>query len=92
MTSEYKRILKEALKLSEDERELLGVMLFQSIPEDPHYEEYWKEEIARRVKQIKDGTAKMIPWEIVQKNLQTKILRKIKKRSSQRLGVTEKKK
>ncbi len=53
-------VRRDALRLSQDERELLALDLAESMQKDPGYDEAWAAEIALRVKQIDDGTAELL--------------------------------
>lgn len=53
-------VRRDALRLSQDERELLALDLAESMQKDAGYDEAWAAEIALRVKQIDDGTAELL--------------------------------
>ena len=53
-------VRRDALRLSQDERDLLALDLAESMQKDPGYDEAWAAEIALRVKQIDDGTAELL--------------------------------
>ena len=65
MTAQANRLLKEALKLSEQERAELAAKLIESL--DPEAEEEfrdnWQPEIERRLKNLKEGKTRTVPWE-----------------------------
>ena len=69
MSTDAENLYQAALKLSGDDRYHLAYRLLESIEgeRDPGYEEAWAAEIARRVEEIDNGTAKMIPWEEVKR-------------------------
>lgn len=71
MTTEAESLYQAALKLTQDERYHLAYRLLDSVEaeRDPDYEEAWAAEIARRIEEIDNGTAKMIPWEEVRGRL-----------------------
>ena len=50
-------VRRDALALSQDDRELLAIDLHYSMEKDPGYDEAWDAEIARRVQKVRDGTA-----------------------------------
>jgi hypothetical protein len=52
-------VRRDALALSQDDRELLAIDLHYSMKKDPGYDEAWAAEIARRVKEVEDGTAEL---------------------------------
>ena len=64
MTIPVKQLLKEALKLSDQERADLAVKLIESLcPEmEEKLRENWEAEIERRLKNLKQGTSKTVPW------------------------------
>ena len=53
-------VRRDALRLSQDERELLAYDLAMSMEKEPGYDEAWAAELAVRVKQIDDGTAELL--------------------------------
>jgi putative addiction module component (TIGR02574 family) len=61
MSPDARRILDEALNLSHHEREGLVLSLARSLDRHPDYDEYWSEEIKRRLDEIAAGTVEMIP-------------------------------
>ena len=71
MSPDSKRILEEAMRLPPGERADLAGRLLESIEpgEDAGIEEAWSQEIARRVRELKAGRAKTIPWSEVKEQL-----------------------
>ncbi|HUY93192.1 MAG TPA: addiction module protein [Pirellulales bacterium] len=71
MSTDAESLYQAALRLPEDERFLLANRLLDSVEaeRDPDYEEAWAAEIGRRIEEIDNGTAEMIPWEEVQARL-----------------------
>lgn len=71
MTARAKRVLKEALGLSAEERADLAATLLDSLQEgeDPEAEDIWAEEIARRVREVESGAVKTIPWSEARRRL-----------------------
>ena len=69
MSTDAENIYQAALKLPDDERFMLANRLLESVEgeRDADYEEAWAAEIARRIEEIDNGTAKMIPWEDVKR-------------------------
>ena len=57
-------ILKDALKLPPEARAALAGTLFDSIDRivDENAETMWETEILNRIKDIDNGSVKMIPW------------------------------
>ena len=58
-------VITQALKLTEAERIEVAEALFESLagPEDPDAETAWAAEVQRRIQQIDNGRARLIPWE-----------------------------
>lgn len=72
MTSRARKILEEALALPEEDRVYLVEALQESIEHVESQEEVdaaWREEIVRRVRSIKDGTAVLHKLEDVEREL-----------------------
>ena len=71
MTEKSQVVLKEALKLTADERAEMVEQLIASLDEAPDtdVEQAWQEEVQRRLQQVEYGEVKTIPWEEVQKRL-----------------------
>jgi putative addiction module component (TIGR02574 family) len=71
MTEKSQVVLKEALKLTADERAEMVEQLIASLDEAPDtdVERAWQEEVQRRLQQVEHGEVKTIPWEEVQKRL-----------------------
>ena len=58
------KLLKEALDLPIEARAALAGALIESLDEtvDENAEAVWSDEIARRVRDLDSGKAKLIPW------------------------------
>jgi len=71
MSTDAESLYQAALNLPEDERFHLASRLMESVEgeRDPDYEEAWGAEIARRIEEVENGTAEMIPWEEVRAKL-----------------------
>lgn len=68
MSAAVKDILEAALKLDEDDREILATELTASLHggfASAEIEAAWDEELRRRTKSIDDGTATLVPAEEV---------------------------
>ena len=65
MTPDISELLKQALALPPEARASLASSLLESLDSgvDPHVEEAWNKEIARRIAEVDSGKAKPIPWE-----------------------------
>jgi len=65
------KVAREALRLKPRDRASLVHRLLESLePEaEEGVEEAWEREIARRVREIETGKAKMIPWSEVRRKM-----------------------
>jgi len=66
-----KRIADEALKLPVEARAALAGTLLDSLDEevDEDAEAAWSAEIAKRVRELEDGTVKTVPWSEVRRSI-----------------------
>lgn len=62
---QVEKILQEALALSREDRDRLVEALLRSLEPDEEWEKAWAVEIERRLKEIDEGRAKLIPHEEV---------------------------
>jgi putative addiction module component (TIGR02574 family) len=72
MSSAAKEILEAALRLPPEERERLVEELAASLPNDfasKELERAWLDEISRRSDEIDAGTAEMLEWSEVRKQI-----------------------
>ncbi len=62
--SELQRLLEAALQLPQAQRAALAGSILESLDElvDDEAEELWQLEIARRSRELDDGSVKPIPW------------------------------
>jgi putative addiction module component (TIGR02574 family) len=73
MTVAAKKIVKQALALSESERVLVVSELLKSIPEESdalsqeEWDEPWKLELEKRIEEMESGKVKCIPYEEARK-------------------------
>ncbi|MCX4244311.1 addiction module protein [Paraliomyxa miuraensis] len=73
MSPEVERLLDEAMKLSDDERAVLAVILEDSLGDGSSEEEIeaaWLVEIRRRMAAVESGEAQLIPAEDVERELE----------------------
>ena len=88
MTAKAKKVLEAALELSAKQREELITDLVVSLDEghdDPdEVKKSWEKEIRRRLKEIDEGKAVMIPWEVARKQLRARLHGKPHQDSSSR--------
>lgn len=71
MTNEAKKVLDDALRLPDAERAELVGLLIESLDDesDTDVQEAWSEEIAKRLAEIDNGSAKPIPWSEVRRRM-----------------------
>lgn len=65
-------VLEAALQLTPEERGALASSLIQSLedePPDPEAEAAWEAEILRRIQEIDEGSAELVPWAEVRRRL-----------------------
>lgn len=80
MTRETEDLLERALKLPAEERASLAQQLIESLDEtgdeDPAtVERAWAEEIKRRLREIREGHVKTIPWDEAMANARAAVER-----------------
>ena len=78
MSPEAERLLEEALKLSDEDREVLAVILEDGLGDGSTEEEReaaWGAEIQRRLEAVRAGEVRLIPWEEVQRELEAIVAR-----------------
>lgn len=66
-----KDLLQQALKLAPEARAALAGSLLESLDGvlDADAESAWSTEIARRVREVDEGDAKLVPWEQARKTI-----------------------
>jgi putative addiction module component (TIGR02574 family) len=71
MSPSAKKVLEEALHLTETERASVAGALIESLHPEPEagVEEAWEEVIERRVRELEAGTAPTLPWSEVRARL-----------------------
>ena len=62
-------VRRDALRLSQDERELLALDLALSVEKAPGYDEAWGAEIERRLKEVDEGKAGLMDWEDAKRHI-----------------------
>lgn len=72
MSAPATKILEDALQLSDRDRANLAVSLIDSLDPsvDSDWEAAWDQEIARRTKELDEGSVETIPWSEVRRKLQ----------------------
>ncbi|SFV01739.1 addiction module protein [Pseudoduganella namucuonensis] len=63
MATQLEKLVTEALAMQEADRAALAQLLLESLHPDADYDEAWEREIERRVEEIENGTAQLIPLE-----------------------------
>jgi putative addiction module component (TIGR02574 family) len=71
MERNLKKVFHEAAQLPEHDRATLAGLLIETLDpvSETEVEPAWSEEIKRRMAEIDDGTAELIPWEEVRAEL-----------------------
>lgn len=69
MSTAAEEVLAQALKLDPADREMVAAQLMGSLETEPALSESWRAEIQRRVQELEDGTAELVPWEEVRDRL-----------------------
>ena len=71
MSSTARKVLEDALNLPDDERADLAAALLQSLDgaPEPGVDEAWRQEIDRRLEEVRDGRVDLVPWEEVRRRL-----------------------
>lgn len=78
----YEQVKDEALQLPLEDRSRLASRLLESIDDDDDVSPEWLEEIRRRVKEIKNGTAKMVPHDEVMSNVRERVAKRRENRAA----------
>lgn len=71
--SSYEKVKDDALHLPLEDRSRLASRLLESLDDGDDVSPEWLVEIQRRVKEIKEGTAKMIPHDEVMANVRARL-------------------
>ena len=93
MSPEAERLLEEALKLSDEDREVLAVILEDGLGDGSTEEEReaaWGAEIQRRLEAVRAGEVRLIPWEEVQRELEAIVERGRARRDDGMIGRSSK--
>jgi putative addiction module component (TIGR02574 family) len=71
VTSSARRILDDALALPESERRLLAEALLESteLPSESEIDPAWRDEVLRRIEQVRCGEAVPEPWSEVRRKI-----------------------
>ena len=73
MTNSLDELQAKVLQLPPDDRARLAEVLIESLDEevedDGRIRKAWREEISRRLTEVREGTVETIPWEQVREEL-----------------------
>ena len=71
MTRNSQKVLKDAMNMPAKDRAAVAERLIRSLdgPPDRDVEAAWKKEIDRRLKSLRSGKVRMVPWETVRDGL-----------------------
>ncbi len=71
MARDVKELIREAAELSESDRATLAGAMLQSLEPapTPEVKAAWSREIARRVREIDEGSVELVDWEEVRAEL-----------------------
>ena len=78
----YEQVKDEALQLPLEDRSRLASRLLESLDDDDDVSPEWLEEIRRRVNEIKNGTAKMVPHDEVMSNVRERVAKRREDRAA----------
>lgn len=78
----YEKVKDEALQLPLEDRSRLASRLLESLDDEDDVSPEWLEEIRRRVKEINDGTAKMVPHDEVLANVRARLAKNREERAA----------
>ena len=69
----YEKVKEDALHLPIEDRSRLASRLLESLDDEDDISPEWKDEIRRRVQEMKDGTAIMVPHDEVMANARAQL-------------------
>ena len=69
----YEKVKDDALHLPIEDRSRLASRLLESLDDDDDISPEWKDEIRRRVREMKSGTAVMVPHDEVMANVRANL-------------------
>ncbi|MCL4204556.1 MAG: addiction module protein [Pirellulaceae bacterium] len=74
MNAASQQLLKSALALPESDRAEIAASLIDSLDEasDEKADAAWAADIQRRIASIDDGSVKLVPWDDMMRDLQTR--------------------
>ena len=83
-TISYEKVKDDALHLPIEDRSRLASRLLESLDDDDDVSPEWKDELDRRIQEIDDGTAEMIPHAEVMAKVRASLAANRELRASQR--------
>lgn len=81
----YEKVKDDALHLPLEDRSRLASRLLESLDDEDDVSPEWKDEIDRRLQEIDEGTAVMVPHEEVMANVRASLAKNRELRASQGL-------
>ncbi len=69
VTSAAKKILEDALSLPEEDRRRLGEAILDSVRDSSEVQGAWRDEVMRRIEEVRGGDVKPEPWSEVKKQI-----------------------
>jgi putative addiction module component (TIGR02574 family) len=78
----YEKVKEDALHLPHEDRSRLASRLLESLDDEDDISPEWKDEIRRRVQEMKDGTAIMVPHEEVMANVRARLIKRREERAT----------
>ena len=78
----YEKVKDDALHLPIEDRSRLASRLLESLDDDDDISPEWKDEIRRRVREMKSGTAVMVPHDEVMANVRANLTKKREARAT----------
>lgn len=67
MTGATKKIFDDAIELPANERRALGEALIQSATEQAEIDDAWRDEVLRRIEEMRSGKVEMVPFVAVRR-------------------------
>ena len=67
--SSLQTVLRDALALSPEERELLMIQLGSADEIEDGYEQAWGKEIERRLNELREGHAELLDWRASERSI-----------------------
>lgn len=78
----YEKVKEDALHLPIEDRSRLAARLLESLDDEDDISPEWKDEIRRRVQEIDNGTARLVPHDEVMANVRERLAKSREERSA----------